>query len=434
MPDFSRVSLIDASPHNPGTAYVAAKNYQNDDRKPYIYQDRRLRQDLDQDRHRHSRQRFRARRARRHPNAPGCCSPAPSTASMFRSTMARSGNRCVSICRIRRFRIWLWRGNDLVIATHGRSFYILDDIGSLRQMTAAVASEDAHLFSPRTAVRGVYPANIDYYLAKQSDKVVIDILDSKSAVIRTFTGIPDDDKPKKGDAASPDEDPEFGPPRTKPPARKAGTNRYSWDGRYPGAHVFEGLIMWGARAEAGPLAPPGDYQVRLTANGVTQTRPLRLEKDPRETEVTQAQLDEQFQLAIKIRDEVSQADDTVSKIRELKKQAKDRSDTAKDATITAASASLRDTLSTIEEDLYQVRNRSNQDPLNFPIKLNNQIAALERVVESGDDRPTDQAYVVFQELSARLAAELSKYDEAVRRDLPKLNDLLTAHQLEPVKP
>jgi hypothetical protein len=193
------------------------------------------------------------------------------------------------------------------------------------------------------------------------------------------------------------------------------------------------MILWGARAESGPLAVPGAYQVRLTANGQTSTRSLTVEKDPRLTEVSQADLEEQFQLAIKVRDEVTEADDMVSWIRKAKDQSKERADKSKDPEVQSASASLRDKLSTIEEDLYQVRNRSGQDPLNFPIKLNNQIAALHRVIETGDAKPTDQSYVVFKELTARLEALKAKLDAAIKADLARFNQTLEQHKLEKIQ-
>jgi vacuolar-type H+-ATPase subunit I/STV1 len=137
----------------------------------------------------------------------------------------------------------------------------------------------------------------------------------------------------------------------------------------------------------------------VTANGQTSTQPLKVEKDPRLTEISQADLQEQFDLAMKVRDEVSEADDMVALIRKVKPK---------------ADPSTKDTLSTIEEELYQVRNRSNQDPLNFPIKLNNQIAALMRVIETGDAKPTDQSYVVYKELTERLEKLKARLDASMR--------------------
>ncbi|MBV8817242.1 MAG: hypothetical protein JO022_02725, partial [Acidobacteriaceae bacterium] len=223
-----------------------------------------------------------------------------------------------------------------------------------------------------------------------------------------------------------------GPPRAKPPTRTAGLNRFTWDLRYPGAKTFEGMILWGARAETGPIAVPGDYGVRLTANGVTQTAKFRVVMDPRLTDVSQADLVEQFRLASQVRDKVSEADDMVIQIRELKSKLKDREDKAKDPNLNAAGERLETRLSAVEEEVYQVRNRSNQDPLNFPIKLNNQIAALQRVIMTGDAKPTDQSYVVFKELNQRLDALKAKLQETLRNDLPPVNDALKQKGLQPL--
>jgi enamine deaminase RidA (YjgF/YER057c/UK114 family) len=164
---------------------------------------------------------------------------------------------------------------------------------------------------------------------------------------------------------------------------------------------------------------PGDYQVRLTAGGVTETRPLRVELDPRETNVTAADLEAQFRLAMQVRDKTSQADEMVIHIRDMKKQISDRVKAA--PSLGAPGERLATHLSEVEEELYQVRNRSGQDPLNFPIKINNQLAALMRVIETGDAKPTDQSYVVFQELSSRLDQIQAQLDQVLKTDLAQFN-------------
>jgi hypothetical protein len=306
-------------------------------------------------------------------------------------------------------------GDDLVIATHGRSFYILDDITPLRQLSNGVLSTGAHLFTPHPVVRSVNRAGIDYWLAKEADAVKIEILDANGVVVRSYTGSADEEK-KARDRATADGDDEGGGGRgaVRPPARKAGGNRFTWDLHYPGAKTFEGMIFWGAQADAGPTAVPGQYQVRLTANGVTESRPLVVMKDPRLTGVTDADLAEQFKLATQVRDKTSEANEMVIRIREIKKNIADR--VKKDPSLDAAGERLSTKLSAVEEDIYQVRNRSNQDPLNFPIKLNNQIAALMRVVETGDAKPTDQSYEVFKELNARLEEVRKRYEEILKSD------------------
>ena len=135
---------------------------------------------------------------------------------------------------------------------------------------------------------------------------------------------------------------------------------------------------------------------------------------------------------MKIRDTTSEANQAVILIREIKKQSKDRAEKAKDPQITAAVEALTGKLSEVEEEIYQVRNQSNQDPLNFPIKLNNRIAALRRSVETGDARPTNATYVVFRELSSQLDNQLAKLKGLVSGDLAELNGLLAAKNLEPV--
>ncbi|HEX4947193.1 MAG TPA: glycosyl hydrolase, partial [Blastocatellia bacterium] len=432
LPEFSRVSIIEASAHEAGTAYFAAKRYQLDDRAPYIYKTTdfgktwtKIVNGIRSDDYVHV--------VREDPKRPGLLYAGTEHGvyvSFDDGTNWQSLALNLPDTQVPDMTV---EENDLVIATHGRSFYILDDIAILRQLNPTIAAATTHLFQPRTAYRGLNQSVIDYYLSKDADKVTIEILDNNGAVIRAFTGTPEDDKRRPGSGGG-GEDPEFaGPPAARPPARKAGTNRFTWDLRYPGATVFEGMILWSARAESGPLAPPGNYQVRLTANGQTQTQPFSLKRDPRLTNVTDADLAEQFKLAMQVRDKTSEANEAVITIRALKQQLKDRSDKAKQAPLTQAAETLTRLLSAIEEEIYQVRNRSSQDPLNFPIKLNNQIAALRRSIETGDGKPTRQSYVVFQELSERLAVQTNRLQDIIKTDVASFNRLLTEAKLEPMQ-
>jgi len=211
-------------------------------------------------------------------------------------------------------------------------------------------------------------------------------------------------------------------------------NRFAWDLRYPGAKGFKDMIFWGARAGSGPLAAPGSYQVRLTANGVTLTQSFNVEKDPRLDSVTIADLVEQFKLAAQVRDKTTEANEMVILVRELKKQMQDRLKTNPDPGLKTALDAFRDKLSAVEEEVYQVRNRSNQDPLNFPIKLNNRLAALDRSIETGDGKPTAGAYKVFEELSKELAVQKGRLGETLKSGLPQVNRLLAEHNLKELTP
>lgn len=428
LPEFSRVSIIEPSSHEAGTAYFAAKRYQLDDRAPYIFKTTdfgktwtKITNGIPANDYVHVIRQDPLRQGLLYAGTEHGVYVSFDDGANWQSLSLNLPDTQVPDLVVEE--------SDLVIATHGRSFYILDDIGILRQQSASLAAKDVHLFQPRTAVRGLNQATIDYYLKSDADKVTIEILDGNGQTIRSFTASAEDEKRKGANAA--DDEESFAPP-VRVPGRKAGTNRFTWDLRYPGATVFEGMILWSARAETGPLAVPGNYQVRLTANGKTETQVFSIKKDPRLTTATEADLAEQFKLAIQVRDKTSEANEAVIRIRDLKKQIKDRSDKAKQQPITAAGEAVTRKLSEVEEEIYQVRNRSGQDPLNFPIKLNNQIAALRRSIESGDGKPTAGSYVVFKELSERLDVQLKRLDEVVKTDLAKLNQLLGDGKLEAV--
>jgi photosystem II stability/assembly factor-like uncharacterized protein len=432
LPEFSRISLIEASPHKPGTAYLAAKRYQLDDRAPYIFKTHdygktwtKITSGIRADDYVHAVREDSKRPGLLYAGAEHGIYVSFDDGANWQSLSLNLPDTQVPDIVVEE--------NDLVIATHGRSFYILDDIGVLRQLTPEYANADVHLFQPPTAIRSVSQAAIDYFLKKPADKINLEILDSKGQVIRTFTGSAEDDKGRAGPVAGVEEGESFGPPVARPPGRKAGTNRFTWDLRYPGATVFERMILWSARAESGPTAPPGNYQVRLTADGQTQTQTFTIKRDPRLANVTDADLSEQFSLAIKVRDKTSEANEMVVLIRDIKKQIKERSEKAQDQNLSAEGASLAKKLSAVEEEVYQVRNQSNQDPLNFPIKLNNQIAALRRSIETGDGRPTAQSYVVFKELSSQLDALHTNLNALLGKDLAQLNKALADRKLDPIR-
>ncbi len=424
LPDFARISLMDASRHKPGTAYLAAKQYQLDDRRPYLYKTAdfgktwtKIVDGIPANAFTHA--------IREDPKRAGLLYAGTEHGiyiSFDDGAKWQPLNLDLPDTQVSDIVV---EENDLVIATHGRSMYVLDGIAALRQLNAQVASAPVHLFAPAAAVRSVSQANVDYYLQKAADKVVIDILDAKGVLVRSFTGSPEEDKKRKDAAATAgDDEDDLRPRGPRAATYAAGLNRFTWDLRYSGAKTFEGMIVWSANPGSGPLAVPGKYQARLTANGETKTVPFEVLIDPRLKEVTQKDLEEQFKLANQVRDQFTEANEIVILIREIKKQIKDRNEKTKDSAIAAAGERLETRLSRVEEEVYQVRNRSNQDPLNFPIKLNNVIGALGRSIMTGDARPTDQAYVVFKELGERLAAEQAKLMQILATDLKNMNEVL----------
>jgi hypothetical protein len=185
----------------------------------------------------------------------------------------------------------------------------------------------------------------------------------------------------------------------------------------------------------GALAAPGTYAVRMTVDGYSETRPFEVREDPRSS-ATQADLVAQFDLLQRIRDTVSAANDAVRTIRHVRAAIAQRDSqvpAASHARFRAIIEPLLDSLSRIEAEIYQVRNRAAQDPLNFPIKVNDKLAALGGVVETSDTRPTAQSYAVFEELSGQLATQLDRV-HAQWRDLIRINALLRSANLEAISP
>ena len=175
------------------------------------------------------------------------------------------------------------------------------------------------------------------------------------------------------------------------------------------------MVLWGATTN-GPAALPGAYQVRLTVDGRAMTQPLTIRKHPRRT-ISDADLLEQFTLATQIRDKVSEANNAVIQIRAVKRDVSERLAKSSDPQLKTAADRLVSKLSAVEEEIYQVRNQSGQDPLNFPIKINNRLASVLRVVTTGDGKPIANAAPIFKDLSAELKVQTDRLQQVLATDL-----------------
>jgi photosystem II stability/assembly factor-like uncharacterized protein len=417
MPEFMRVSMLEASPHRPGTAYLAGKRYQLADRTPYIYRTddygrswTRINAGIPDGHYVHV--------VREDIKRPGLLYAGTEHGVHISFDDGASWHPLQrNLPRSTQVPGLIVEENDLVIATHGRSAYVMDNISTLRQLTPQVAARAVHLFEPSPAYRDLDNAvAVSYFLRDAAQNVMVEVLDAAGTTVRSFASA----APGVGAAAG------AGGPR---PSTRPGVNRFSWDMRHDGAVTFPGMIMWAAGTN-GPLVLPGRYQVRLTVDGNTQTQPFEIRLDPRAPHVTMADLQAQHALATQVRDRTSQANEGVIVIREVKRQAAER--VASDASLRASAEALAAALSAVEEELYQVRNQSNQDPLNYPIRLNNKIAALMRTVEGVEGRPTAQAYTVFEELSGRLDEQLGILERVLIQDLARFNEQLRSRNLPPV--
>jgi hypothetical protein len=306
---------------------------------------------------------------------------------------------------------------DLVIATHGRGFFVLDGIALIRQLERDAVNSATYLFEPATAIRSVSRGvTIDYALGDVPPNVTLDILDGEGRLVRSFSS----SAPARAESG---DDEDAGPaPETRIPAQP-GVNRFIWDMRASPSHDFPGLIMYQASTR-GPIVPPGRYQARLTAGSTVLVRPFTVAKDPRLTAVSDADLQEQYRLARDIQEKFSVTNDTVTRIRQIKSDIGERSQKVTDREIRALADRVVSSLTEVEGRLYQYRNRATKDPLNFPPQLNNKLGSLLQIVDAGDSRPTDSAYVVFNELSSALDRQLAALDTLVRGDVARLNGYL----------
>ena len=421
MPDLGRVSQIDGSSFDNGTAYIAVKKMLLGDRAPYI---------------------FRTRDYGKTWTKIVTGIPANDYVHVVREDPMRrgmlyAGTQHSVFISYNDGESWMpfktglpdtpttdlvVKDNALAIATHGRGFYVMDDIAALRQFGLAPLT-DVTLFKPANSTRGLDRPIVTYYLKSQPKQLTIDFLDARGQVVRSVTGNPP--RPPGGAAAADDEGPRG--PQGAPMA--AGMNRYAWDLNSTGVVTFPGLILWGA-TQNGPAVLPGNYQVRLTADGVTQTQPFAVLKHPLRP-ISDADLQFQWDLASRIRDKVNEANLAVIRIRRIKTDIADRIKDAP-AEVRAAGEQLTRALATIEEDVYQVKNQSGQDPLNFPIKTNNRLASLLRVTLAGEGRPTGNVEPIFNELVQELKGHTDRLDKTLTVDLPAFNRMLQRNKKEPV--
>ncbi|MGH9571780.1 MAG: glycosyl hydrolase, partial [Candidatus Angelobacter sp.] len=477
MPEWGTVSMIEASPFDAGTAYVAVQRHKMDDFTPYIFKTSdfgkswtSLTKGIPADDYVHA-----VREDHKHKGLLYAATEKGVYISFDDGAdwQLLQGNLPPTP-------VWdiIVHDNDLIAATHGRSFWVLDDISPLQQYKPEISNEEVHLYPPSVANHTVFgggffggggdrgqnpPAGaVIYYSLKtalkkpdaaklseagapaagpatekpssqeektaQGEKdtsqkappIKLEILDQKGQVDRTYPT-----KRQPGGEAGGEEGFGFGAREHGLPT-EAGLNRFVWDLAYEGASRVPHSPLWGGSTD-GPEALPGTYQVRLTVQGKSYTAPLEIKPDPR-LKVTQQDLEKQFDLLIKIRDRVTQAHDTVNQIRDIRSQMealnKRLQGQPQAKAVAEAGRQLDKKMTEIEEVLIQTKAKSGQDVLNYPIRLNNYLVALGGVVSSADSAPTQASYEVFDLLSKQLEEQLAKWKQVLATDLPAYDELV----------
>jgi photosystem II stability/assembly factor-like uncharacterized protein len=328
------------------------------------------------------------------------------------------------------------KDDDLVVATHGRSFWVLDDITPLRQVNAQSTQSDMILYQPEAALRLHYAeefdkrqpvgdnpppgAVIDYYFkTAPKDEVTLDVLDAQGKVIRHLSS-----KEKK-ESEQPPEWPDR-VERVKTIPANEGMNRFAWDLRYDDPVQIPGAFYSGTGPK-GPLALPGVYQVKLSANGKSQTVPLQLMIDPR-SKGAEAALQKQSALAVQVNERNSQLHQAVNEIRDLKSQIKDLharfGDDKRLKPALDAADELEHKMSDIEQQLIQVNMKGSEANLAFPSMLNERFDAFSHSIEGADTAPTKSQLDVFQMLSSKLDEQLKKWQQLKSEDVAKVSEMI----------
>jgi photosystem II stability/assembly factor-like uncharacterized protein len=450
MPEWIQINSLEASPFDPATAYVAATMYKYDDYKPYLYKTSDYGKTWKKITNGIPDGAF-TRVVREDPDKRGLLYAGTETGlylSFDDGANWQSMQFNLPVVPITDLAIHK-REKELVAATQGRAFWIFDDLPMLHQVMDAggfKAIGDTKLFKPKEAYRmpggggfqlpatatvGKNPAGgvVVYYSlkAKPTTDVVMEFFDANGKSVRKFTGRLPRPGPSGGSAtpaqAAVVEGEGFGGAAAQVPT-DAGLNRFVWDMRYTEAVRFPGMILWAGETR-GPKVVPGTYQVKLTVDGSTLTETFEVKSDPRLT-TTGAEYAKQLDLSLKIRDKLNETHNAIISIRDVKKQVDDlvKRVGSQSKPIADAGTALNKKLTEVEEALYQTKNQSSQDPLNFPIRLNNKLAALGGVVSQSETPPNEQSYAVYEELVADIDAQLSKLAQLMKTDVPSFNQLV----------
>jgi photosystem II stability/assembly factor-like uncharacterized protein len=425
LPEWMRWSIIEASPHAPGTAWAAGNRYQMDDFAPYLYKTtdygltwtkitngiapdhftRAIREDL---------------------HRPGMVYAATERGVYVSYDAGANWQSLQKNLPPVPVHDMMLRDDDLAVATHGRAFWVMENLTPLRWAPEAdkAAGNAPFLYKPVPFYRlgGQAQPTFTYRLPADSMVVKFEFYDAAGKLVGTAAS---NDTTTAQPAGRGGGFGGFGGGPVKPANRK-GVNRFTYTMRHDNAKTFRGMVTW-AGSGNGPAMAPGTYRVRMTAgNSAPISYDFKLLPDPR-GDATEADLKEQVRFALEVQQKITKANEGVIESRNLKNELTDRKPKmSSDATFGPLSDAFADALNVVEDSLYQTKNQSGQDPLNFPIRLNDQLGGLMGFIMQGERRPPKQAYDVWQVLGPKTDIELRKMETVITTNLPKVNAKLKA--------
>lgn len=431
MPEWSMVNSIDPSFFNEGTCYVAATRYKMGDFTPYLYKTTDYGKSWTlitkgiHDEH------F-TRVVREDPARKGLLYAGTETGMYISFNDGENWSPFQLNLPIVPITDLTIKDHNLIVATQGRSLWIIDDLTVLHQLSDATSLNEAKLFKPKDSYRTKggssgrasltagenHPSGVltHFYLPEAATKDTLHLL---------YTNLTGDTLAHFSTHAK---------DRANKIEVKAGGNTHNWNTRGDGASRFQGMILWWANL-SGAKAVPGNYKVHLTIGGKSQTETFTILADPR-AEATVADMQKQYDFIQDINAIVDEAHKTIVTIRSVNGKLdaflKQFSDDKRTEVIALKddAKKLKNGLSEVEKALYQTQNRSGQDPLNFPIRLTNKLAHLNSLVSLDDFPPTAQDIMVKEELSAKIKTELTKFNQMLNNELKAFNQAFSDNGLD----
>jgi photosystem II stability/assembly factor-like uncharacterized protein len=442
MPEWGTVSLIEPSPFDPATAYVAVDRHRLDDLKPYIFKTSdfgktwaTLVKGIPEGSF--------VRAVREDPKKKGLLYAGTETGVFISYNDGANWERFQLNLPTTPVHDLVVKGDDLVLATHGRGFWILSDLAPVRQETGEITKQDFHLYTPSTALHswanqgkpGPYTGEnppigaVFYYWIKTVPKEMsLEILDSDGKRLRYIS------RKDTGDLEEP-LDPDDEKPKTLFDP-KPGLNRLVWDLRRDPIARMPNYYMFGYQdGTTLPKALPGKYEVRMTVDGKTQSAPFEVALDAR-VKTSLTDLQKQYDLVSAIRAEIERVFAAERQIHDVRNQiAALQQRLPKSVSLVPvvdASANLDKKLATIEDSLVNWKIKANEESLQYPVKLDGQLAGLASYVGLGDSAPTEAAVQRFQKLKGDVDAQIAAWNNLIGTDLIAFQNLAREHNVQAI--
>ncbi len=430
MPEGGTVNAIEMSAHDPARVFIAVYRYRENDFRPYVFRTNNSGEDWDllTDGTNGIPPTHPVRAIREDPDRRGLLYAGTEFGLYVSFDDGAHWQRLQNNLPVSPITDMQVHRQDLVISTQGRSFWVLDDLTPLHQLTDEVMAADSWLYAPRMAHRGGFLAGADirYHLKEEpEEEITLEILDSEGNTVRRMTGQP-------GDAAPTGPVSPFafffgGGARARLPAT-AGLNSFRWNLREEGIERPAGVVHWGGTP--GLSVVPGTYEVRLTVGEETHSRMLEVGIRPN-LSIDAEDLRKQYDLGEQVAGEVTRLFDALIRVRDVRSQANDIVARLKkaergDEELETLGKALTDRLTEIEETITQTRSKSSQDPINFPPQIDNQLVTLYGYIVQGNDQPTLGAYERFDDLKPDLEAIHASIESALNEHMTPFNERVAA--------